>query len=103
MARAPVFDQKTHKQVKQVFTRFTYVFLIAQLLDGREAPDVTENVMNHLEAAEETLRDAWGHGEFDRLSQNATRVADFGQPAKILSKAEGFGEEWLNETVASSG
>jgi preprotein translocase subunit SecA len=101
-ARA-VFDQRTHKQVKQVFTRFTYIFLIAQLLDGREAPDVTENVLNHLEAAEEALRDAWGHGEFERLSQNATRVADFGQPAKILSKAEGFGEEWLNKTVASLG
>jgi preprotein translocase subunit SecA len=101
-ARA-VFDQRTHKQVKQVFTRFTYIFLIAQLLDGREAPDVTENVLNHLEAAEEALRDAWGHGEFERLSQNAARVADFGQPAKILSKAEGFGEEWLNKTVADLG
>jgi preprotein translocase subunit SecA len=98
-----VFDQRTHKQVKQVFTRFTYVFLIAQLLDGREAADVTENVLNHLEGAEEALREAWGHGEFDRLSQNATRVADFGQPAKILSKTEGFGEEWLNKTVASLG
>jgi preprotein translocase subunit SecA len=98
-----VFDQRTHKQVKQVFTRFTYIFLIAQLLDGREASDVTENVLNHLEAAEEALRDAWGHGEFERLSQNATRVADFGQPAKILSKAEGFGEEWLNKTVTDLG
>jgi preprotein translocase subunit SecA len=96
-----VFDQRTHKQVKQVFTRFTYVFLIAQLLDGREAPDVTENVLNHLEAAEEALREAWGHGEFERLGQNATRVADFGQPAIILSKFEGFGEEWLDKTVAS--
>jgi preprotein translocase subunit SecA len=98
-----VFDQRTHKQVKQLFTRFTYVFLIAQLLDGRETPDVTESVLDHLEAAEEALREAWGHGEFERLSQNATRVADFGQPAKILSKAEGFGEEWLNKTVADLG
>jgi len=96
-----VFDQRTHKQVKQVFTRFTYIFLTAQLLDGRESADVIENVLDHLEAAEETLREAWGHGEFERISQNATRVADFGQPAKILSKSEGFGEEWLNKTAAS--
>ena len=31
------FDQKTHKQVKQMFNRFTYVFYAAQLLEGREA------------------------------------------------------------------
>ena len=43
------FDQKTHKQVKQAFMRFSYVFLAAQLLDGREAQDIDEDVMDHLE------------------------------------------------------
>ena len=54
------FDQKTHKQVRQGFMRFTFVFLAAQLLEGREAQDIDEDVMNHLEAAEETLRATWG-------------------------------------------
>ncbi|MDP1714641.1 MAG: hypothetical protein Q8L41_07820 [Anaerolineales bacterium] len=90
------FDQKTHKQVKQLFMRFSYVFLAAQLLDGREAQDLVEDIMNHLETAEETLRATWGQSEFARLNQNATRFADFGPAARIA-----FGESRLNETVSA--
>lgn len=90
------FDQKTHKQVKQVFTRFAYAFHAAQLLEGREAEQIADEVMNHLEAAEEALRETWGQSEFTRLSQNATRLADFGPAARIA-----FGEEKLNNAVSS--
>ena len=93
-----VFDQKTHRQVKQVFTRFGYIFLIAQLLDGQEADQIVEEVLTHLEEAEEALRMAWGQRESSRLSANAQRLADFGVAAKIA-----FGEERLNETVSSLG
>ena len=90
------FDQKTHKQVKQLFLRFSYIFIAAQLLENREAQDIDEDVMNHLESAEETLRATWGQSEYSRLSQNATRFADFGPAARI-----GFGENRLNETVTA--
>jgi preprotein translocase subunit SecA len=90
------FDQKTHKQVRQAFMRFTYVFLAAQLLDGREARDIDEDVMDHLESAEEGLRATWGQSEFSRLSQNATKLADFGPAARIA-----FGESRLNEAVST--
>jgi preprotein translocase subunit SecA len=93
-----VFDQKTHRQVKQVFSRFSYVFLIAQLLDGLDAESVIEEVLSHLEAAQEALQLAWGEREFARLSANAQRLADFGVAAKMA-----FGEERLNETVSSLG
>src|SRR6185503_17364447 len=93
-----VFDQKTHRQVKQVFSRFSYVFLIAQLLDEREAKHVVEEVLSHLEEAQEALQLAWGEREFARLSANAQRLADFGVAAKMA-----FGEERLNETVSSLG
>lgn len=89
------FDQKTHKQVKQVFTRFTYVFHAAQLLDGMEAETLADDVMNHLEAAEIALRETWGQSEFSRLKMNATKLADFGPAARIA-----FGEERLNEAVS---
>ncbi|MBK8619186.1 MAG: hypothetical protein IPN96_19215 [Anaerolineales bacterium] len=95
------FDQKTHKQVKQGYTRFAYIFLAAQLMDNREAQDVVEDVMAHLEAAENVLRTTWGQSEFARLSQNATRLADFGPAARILSRVEGFGENRLNETIST--
>ena len=93
-----VFDQKTHRQVKQIFNRFSYIFLLAQLLDGREAEELTEEVLTHLEGADEALRFAIGQGEFNRLLANATRLADFGTAAKMA-----FGEERLNETVADLG
>ena len=92
------FDQKTHKQVKQVFTRFAYAFYAAKLLEGKDAESIADDVMNHLETAEEALRETWGQTEFTRLSQNASRLADFGPAARIA-----FGEERLNDAVSSLG
>ncbi|HEX6269407.1 MAG TPA: hypothetical protein VFZ43_04170 [Anaerolineales bacterium] len=93
-----VFDQKTHRQVKQVFSRFSYAFLVAQLLEGREVDQVVEEVLEHLEEADEALRFAWGQREYARLASNAQRLADFGPAAKMA-----FGEERLNETVSTLG
>jgi hypothetical protein len=84
-AARTIFDQKTHRQVKQVFSRFGYVFLVSQLLEGREVDQVVEDVMEHLEQAEEALRFAWGQSEYVRLAANAQRLADFGPAAKWLS------------------
>jgi preprotein translocase subunit SecA len=92
------FDQKTHRQIKRVFSRFSYVFLIAQLLEGQPAEQVIEDVLSHLDEAEEALRYAWGQREYARLSANAQRLADFGVAAKMA-----FGEERLNEEAASLG
>jgi preprotein translocase subunit SecA len=92
------FDQKTHRQVKQVFSRFSFVFFIAQLLEGRQADQIIEEVLTHLEQAEKSLRTAWGQREFNRFSANAQRLADFGIAAK-----QAFGEERLNETVMNLG
>ena len=98
-----LFDQRTHRQVRQVFNRFTYVYLAAHLLEDRTAEDVTEAVMEHLEAAEAGLQTAWGHGEYARLSQNATRAGEFGPAAQVLAEpsADGAsGEDWRNRPLA---
>ena len=52
--------------------------------------------MDHLEQAEAALQTAWGQGEYDRLSQNAARLADFGPAAQV------FGADRLNDSAASS-
>ena len=93
-----VFDPRTHKQVKQVFSRFVYVFLIAQLLDGMTAEQVSDAVLTHLEEAHESQQMAWGQREYARLAANAQRLADFGVAAKTA-----FGEERLNDAVSSLG
>ncbi len=92
------FDQKTHRQVKQAFNRFSYIFLIAQLLEDVTAEQLTEDVLTHLDEAEEALVFAIGQSEYNRLSVNAARLADFGDAAK-----RAFGEERLNESVAGLG
>ncbi len=91
-----VFDQRTHRQQRQIFNRFTYVFLAARRLDGREADDLVDEVLEHLDTAEQALQVAWGQGEYQRLFANATRLADFGPAARTA-----FGEERLNDSPAS--
>ena len=90
-----LFDQRTHRQVRQVFNRFTYIYLAAQLLENRSPDEVADSVLEHLERAEAALQTAWGQGEYARLSQTAVRLADFG-PA-----AQAFGVDRQNEPVTS--
>jgi len=91
-----VFDQRTHRQVRQVFARFSYVFLAARLLEDRDGEQVTDEILAHLEAAQTALRIAFGQAEFARISQNASRLADFGPAARTA-----FGAERLNDPSAS--
>jgi len=93
-----IFNQRTHRQEKQLFNRFNYIFLIAQLLEGVEAEQLTEDVLTHLEEAEDALVFAIGQTEYTRISSNATRLADFGEAAK-----RAFGEERLNDAVSGMG
>jgi preprotein translocase subunit SecA len=90
-----LFDQRTHRQLRQVFNRFTYVYLAAQLLENRTAENVTDAVLEHLEQAESALQTTWGQSEFARLSQNATKLSDFGPASKV------FGEEKQSEAVSA--
>ena len=64
------FDSKTHRQVKQAFTRFSYVFLTAQYLQDRPEEEVSEEVLEHLAKAEEALVNAWGQRELSRQGQS---------------------------------
>ncbi len=93
-----LFDQRTHKQVRQIFARFTYVHVSAQMLDGRQGDEVTEEILDHLEGAQAALQNTFGRSEYERLSQNATHLADFGPAARIA-----FGESRLNDPAASLG
>jgi preprotein translocase subunit SecA len=90
-----LFDQRTHRQLRQIFNRFTYIYLAAHLMENRTAEDVTEAVLEHLEQAESALQTTWGQSEFARLSQNAAKLSDFGPAAKV------FGEERQSEATSA--
>jgi preprotein translocase subunit SecA len=63
------FDSKTHRQVKQAYTRFSYVFLTTGYLQDRPEEEVTEEVLEHLSEAEDALVLAWGQGELSKRGQ----------------------------------
>ncbi|MDP3183765.1 MAG: hypothetical protein Q8M58_00675, partial [Anaerolineales bacterium] len=78
------FDSKTHRQMRQVFTRLHYAYLGNELLADASPASLTDEVLEHLEQAQTALRGAWGESEFRRLSQIANRIADLGPAALAL-------------------
>jgi preprotein translocase subunit SecA len=83
------FDAKTHRQVKQAFTRFSYVFLTAQYLQDRPEEEVVDEVLEHLTEAEKALVLAWGQGE---LTKRGDPLA-----AQDEAKAHEVGRQMLNQ------
>jgi preprotein translocase subunit SecA len=63
------FDARTHRQVKQAFTRFSYVFLTARMLQDRPEEEIIDEVLDHLAEAEQALVLAWGQGELARRGE----------------------------------
>jgi len=74
-ARA-AYDKKTHRRVFQRTTRFTYVFYAARLLEGREPGEITEAVLEHLERAQNVIRQVLGAGEWNRLANLSMQELD---------------------------
>ncbi len=68
-----VFDRKTHRQGFQQTSRLRWVYLAAQLLGEANPQAVTADVLEHLEGAQETLRDIFGAVDAAILQQ--TRVS----------------------------
>ena len=65
-ARA-LFDKRTHRRFFQRTQRMTFVYSAAKYLEGLKPNEITEQVLDHLEAAQRAIRLAWGQGEFARL------------------------------------
>jgi preprotein translocase subunit SecA len=74
-ARA-AFDKKTHRRVFLRTTRLTYVFYAAQLLEGHETEELTQNVYEHLEKAQSFIQRAWGLTEWSRLADSSPKDLD---------------------------
>ncbi len=66
-----VFDARTHRQVKQVYRRFDYSFLAAELMQNESAGDLVEKILVHLEEAEDALALAWGREDALRRGSQA--------------------------------
>jgi preprotein translocase subunit SecA len=83
------FNPRTHKQVKQAYQRFNYSFIAADLLQRKSAEDVAEEVLDHLDQAEESMTLAWGKDELLRRGEQAEVQEE--------AKARELGLRLLNE------
>ena len=68
------FDSKTHRQVRQVYTRLHYVFLAEELLANTSAAELEQEVLEHLQQAQQAQRRAWGQSELTRLGGAASAL-----------------------------
>jgi preprotein translocase subunit SecA len=62
------FDKKTHRRVWQRTNRLTYIFKAAEFLDGLDSERITQDVLDHLERAQATLRAAYGVNLWPRVA-----------------------------------
>jgi preprotein translocase subunit SecA len=70
------FDAKTHRQVRQIFTRLHYVYLAGEKLRNSDNQALEEDVLDHLQKAQQAQRRAFGESERVRLGENAPAIQD---------------------------
>jgi len=62
------FDRKTHRRIVQRTTRLSYIYFAAQLLEDRDASEVADDVLQHLEHAQDAIRQMWGLGLWSSIA-----------------------------------
>jgi preprotein translocase subunit SecA len=68
------FDARTHRQVRQVFTRLRYGYMVGENLRNSTSQTLEEDVLEHLQEAQQAQRRAWGESERVRLGENAPAI-----------------------------
>ena len=64
-------DTRTHQRVMRRVTLLNYIFLAAKLQQNTSSEEITRQILNHLEDAQELLEIVWGKMEYERF-----RLAD---------------------------
>ncbi|HTX92989.1 MAG TPA: hypothetical protein VMC09_17385 [Anaerolineales bacterium] len=72
------FDARTHRQVRQVFTRLHYVYLVGEMLRNSDNGALEDDLLEHLQKAQEAQRRAWGESERIRQGDTAVTADDLG-------------------------
>jgi preprotein translocase subunit SecA len=90
-----VFDRKTHRQSFQMTRRLNYAFIAGQMLHDQPVAEITTQVLNQLEGAQDVLREAWGRFEWDRLARNAISLSQL-EPRLQARLADDIGKEYFD-------
>jgi preprotein translocase subunit SecA len=70
------FDSKTHRQMRQVYTRLHYVYLGNELLADISEEALKDEILDHLAQAQIALCRAWGESELRRLGDSTKEDAE---------------------------
>ncbi len=62
------FDRKTHQRQSVKVARLTYPFYAANLISDRDPDELTEQIVRHLEGAQESLKKLLGNAASSRLA-----------------------------------
>jgi preprotein translocase subunit SecA len=65
--RVITFDDRTHKRMFKASRRLTYIFLAAQQLEQKPVEELQQDILRHLETAQDKLALVWGEAELTRL------------------------------------
>jgi preprotein translocase subunit SecA len=65
--RVITFDDRTHRRMIKATRRLTYIFSAAHQLEGKPVEEVQQDILRHLEAAQDKLALVWGQAELTRL------------------------------------
>ncbi|MFO8035770.1 MAG: hypothetical protein R6U57_03980 [Anaerolineales bacterium] len=65
--RRATFDKKSHRRVWVRTTRLNYVYFAAQLFQEKMDRDLPQDILDHLIAAQNKIKSAWGRSERKRL------------------------------------
>jgi preprotein translocase subunit SecA len=74
------FDARTHRQMRQVYTRLYYIYFAAELLKNETTDSLEERVLEHLQGAQAAQRRAWQEAEAARqnFSVDSPQAEEFG-------------------------
>ncbi len=91
------FDAKSHRKQLKTAMRMSYVFLLARWLEGRPSQEITQDVLSHLEVAEQKFIQVFGNAEWDNLLGNTSTLKDL-SPTNRTGLAAILGESTF-ETI----
>lgn len=63
------FDRRTHRRTFQRTNRLNYTYYAARFLEDARPEQIADEVLEHLEQAQELLSISWGQAEFNRLTK----------------------------------
>jgi preprotein translocase subunit SecA len=102
MGTQTAFDKKTHRRISQRTIRLVYTYFAATLLEGNEPDEIAEEVLEHLEAAQAAVRQAWGQNEWKRVSgTRLVELDDLTQAGLRRALGEATFTEYQNQLLSS--